>query len=69
MRQHPISPVTEPMQYRAIGLVDAQYVPVDDDTLTRGTLRCKLLRFALCKLARPGHDVHVFDGVLQGFCS
>ena len=40
MRQHPISPVTEPMQYRAIGLVDAQYVPVDDDTLTRGTLRC-----------------------------
>ena len=40
MRQHPIPPVTEPMQYRAIGLVEAQYVPQDDETLTRGVLRC-----------------------------
>ena len=40
MRQHPIPPVTEPMQYRAIGLVEAQYVPQDEETLTRGVLRC-----------------------------
>ena len=39
MRQHPIPPVTEPMQYRAIGLVNAVYVPQDDKTLTRGVLR------------------------------
>ena len=29
MRQHPISPVTEPMQYRAIGVVRGTYVPED----------------------------------------
>ena len=31
MRQHPISPVTEPMQYRAIGVVQGTYVPADPD--------------------------------------
>ena len=39
MRQHPIPPVTEPMQYRAIGLVEATYVPTEADTLTSGHLR------------------------------
>ncbi len=39
MRQHPIPPVTEPMQYRAIGLVEGTYVPTEADTLTRGHLR------------------------------
>lgn len=39
MRQHPISPVTEPMQYRAIGLVRGVYVPSDPDQLTRGVIR------------------------------
>ncbi len=41
MRQHPISPVTEPMQYRAIGVVRGTYVPTDADQLTRGALRCE----------------------------
>ena len=41
MRQHPISPVTEPMQYRAIGAVRGTYVPGDAEQLTRGTLRCE----------------------------
>ena len=40
MRQHPISPVTEPMQYRAIGVVRGIYVPADAEQLTRGVLRC-----------------------------
>jgi hypothetical protein len=40
MRQHPISPVTEPMQYRAIGLVRGIYEPTDPATPTRGRLRC-----------------------------
>ena len=39
MRQHPISPVTEPMQYRAIGVVRGQYVPTDADHPTRGVIR------------------------------
>ena len=39
MRQHPISPVTEPMQYRAIGLVRGVYVPSDPEQLTRGLIR------------------------------
>ena len=39
MRQHPISPVTEPMQYRAIGVVRGTYMPEDPDQLTRGTLQ------------------------------
>ena len=41
MRQHPISPVTEPMQYRAIGVVRGTYVPTDAEQLTRGVLRCE----------------------------
>ncbi|MEB3322981.1 MAG: hypothetical protein VKI81_09180 [Synechococcaceae cyanobacterium] len=39
MRQHPISPVTEPMQYRAIGVVRGHYVPADPDQPTRGVIR------------------------------
>jgi hypothetical protein len=39
MRLHPISPVTEPMQYRAIGVVRGHYVPEDAEQLTRGHLR------------------------------
>ena len=38
MRQHPISPVTEPMQYRAIGVVRGHYRPADPEQLTRGVL-------------------------------
>ena len=36
MRQHPIPPVTEPNQYRAIGVVRGRYVPSEADQLTRG---------------------------------
>jgi hypothetical protein len=39
MRHHPISPVTEPMQYRAIGVVRGVYVPSEPDPLTRGVIR------------------------------
>ncbi|MEB3185667.1 MAG: hypothetical protein VKM97_07260 [Cyanobacteriota bacterium] len=39
MRQHPISPVTEPTQYRAIGVVRGTYVPSDAEQLTRGVIR------------------------------
>lgn len=39
MRQHPISPVTEPLQYRAIGVVRGSYVPADPEQLTRGVIR------------------------------
>ncbi|MEA5391134.1 hypothetical protein VB738_07640 [Cyanobium gracile UHCC 0139] len=39
MRQHPISPVTEPLQYRAIGVVRGSYVPADPAQLTRGLIR------------------------------
>jgi len=38
MRDHPISPVTEPLQYRAIGVVRGTYRPESDDQLTRGVL-------------------------------
>ncbi|CAK6693161.1 hypothetical protein VB716_08195 [Synechococcus sp. CCY9201] len=38
MRQHPISPVTEPLQYRAIGVVRGVYQPEDPEQLTRGRL-------------------------------
>ncbi len=38
MRHHPISPVTEPMQYRAIGVVRGIYRPSDPDQLTRGVI-------------------------------
>ncbi|MBM5801597.1 MAG: hypothetical protein FJ077_12365 [Cyanobacteria bacterium K_DeepCast_35m_m2_023] len=39
MRAHPISPVTEPMQYRAIGVVRGTYEPADPEQLTRGVIR------------------------------
>jgi hypothetical protein len=39
MRQHPISPVTEPTQYRAIGVVRGVYAPTDAEQLTRGVIR------------------------------
>ena len=38
MRDHPIPPVTEPLQYRAIGVVRGIYKAKDDDQLTRGVL-------------------------------
>ena len=38
MRNHPIIPVTEPLQYRAIGLVRATYIPEDTDRFTKGNL-------------------------------
>jgi hypothetical protein len=38
MRQHPIPPVTEPLQYRAIGVVRGTYVPTDADQPTRGAI-------------------------------
>jgi len=38
MRDHPISPATEPLQYRAIGVVRGTYRPESDDQLTRGVL-------------------------------
>ncbi len=38
MRDHPISPVTEPLQYRAIGVVRGLYVPADAEQLTRGAI-------------------------------
>ncbi|MEY4430394.1 MAG: hypothetical protein RLZZ533_330 [Cyanobacteriota bacterium] len=41
MRQHPISPVTEPMQYRAIGVVRGTYVPEDPEQLTRGSIQAE----------------------------
>jgi hypothetical protein len=39
MRPHPIPPVTEPLQYRAIGVVRGTYVPAGPDQLTRGLIR------------------------------
>jgi len=38
MREHPIPPVTEPMQYRAIGLVRGKYIPNDPDSFSRGLI-------------------------------
>ena len=38
MRDHPIPPVTESLQYRAIGLIHATYTPADTGQLTRGQL-------------------------------
>ena len=38
MRDHPIPPVTEPLQYRAIGVVRGTYRPEDADLFTRGVL-------------------------------
>jgi hypothetical protein len=39
MRPHPIPPVTEPLQYRAIGVVRGTYVPADASQITRGVIR------------------------------
>jgi hypothetical protein len=39
MRAHPISPVTEPLQYRAIGVVRGVFEPADPEQLTRGLIR------------------------------
>ena len=38
MQNHPIPSVTDPLQYRAIGLVRGIYKPQDDDIFTRGAL-------------------------------
>ena len=38
MRQHPISPVTEPTQYRAIGVVRGRFEPLDSEQPTRGVI-------------------------------
>ena len=38
MREHPIPPATEPLQYRAIGLVRGIYRPEEPGILTRGCL-------------------------------
>ena len=38
MRNHPISPVTEPLQYRAIGVVRGIYKPTEPEQLTRGVV-------------------------------
>ena len=38
MRAHPISPVTEPLQYRAIGVVRGLYRPTDPELPTRGVI-------------------------------
>ncbi len=38
MRSHPIPPVTEPLQYRAIGIVRGKYIPNDLHHITRGRL-------------------------------
>ena len=38
MQNHPIPSVTDPLQYRAIGLVRGIYKPKDDETFTRGAL-------------------------------
>ncbi len=38
MRDHPIPPVSEPMQYRAIGLVRGVYKPENSECFTRGSL-------------------------------
>jgi hypothetical protein len=38
MRPHPIPPVSEPLQYRAIGVVRGTYVPAETDQITRGLI-------------------------------
>ncbi len=38
MQNHPIPSVTDPLQYRAIGIVRGVYKPQDDDNFTRGAL-------------------------------
>ena len=49
-RQQPIPPPSEPMQYRAIGLVRGTYEPSEADQLNRGNLTTD--------------DGHVIDSVL-----
>jgi len=51
-RYLPIAPPSEPMQYRAIGLVRGVYVPTEADQLNRGNLTTE--------------DGHVIDSVLLG---
>lgn len=38
VRQHPIPPASEPMQYRAIGLVRGRYIP-SEEQFTRGSIQ------------------------------
>jgi len=38
MQNHPIPLVTDPLQYRAIGIVRGVYKPLDDENFTRGAL-------------------------------
>ena len=38
MQNHPIPSVTDPLQYRAIGIVRGIYKPQNDEIFTRGTL-------------------------------
>ena len=38
MHNHPIPSVTDPLQYRAIGIVRGVYKPQDDENFTRGSL-------------------------------
>ena len=38
MQKHPIPAVTDPLQYRAIGIVRGIYKPQDDENFTRGFL-------------------------------
>ncbi len=38
MRHHPIPPVTERLQYRAIGLVRGRYLPEDSNHFSRGLI-------------------------------
>jgi len=38
MQKHPIPSVTDPFQYRAIGVVRGIYKPQDDENFTRGSL-------------------------------
>ncbi len=38
MRDHPIPSVTEPLQYRAIGLVRGKYIPDSDTCFSRGRI-------------------------------
>ena len=38
MQNHPIPSVSDPLQYRAIGVVRGIYKPQDDDNFTRGNL-------------------------------
>ena len=38
MQKHPIPAVTDPLQYRAIGIVRGIYKPQDDENFTRGAI-------------------------------